>query len=141
MEETVGFALARAGAAHRGRAHALLAEIGLHPGQEFLLHVLWEHDGAYPSDLSQRLGVEPATVTKMLRRLEGSGVVRREPDPQDGRRVRVCLTDQGRALEEHTHAAWRRLEAETIAALNPDERATLRALLDKVRDGLCGRSC
>lgn len=42
---SVGAALARAGMAHRSRALELLAEIGLHPDQEFLLCELWADDG------------------------------------------------------------------------------------------------
>lgn len=140
IEETVGFALARAGMLHRARALGYLSEIGLHPGQEVLLFLLWERDGQSPGDLAARMQVEPATVTKMLRRLVRVGLVRREQDPDDGRRVRVRLTGAGRDLEQSARAAWRRLEADTVACLDEDERRTLRSLLLRVRDGLADRS-
>lgn len=141
MEDTVSFALARAGMAHRARAHQLLAEVGLHPGQEFLLRILWREGGATPGELAERLGVEPATVTKSLRRLESAGLVERGPDPDDGRRVRVTLTAAGRDLESRTREVWDQLEANTVAGLTHTQAETLRTLLAKVRDGLGGGRC
>ena len=39
LHDTVSYALARTGMAHRASAFALLADVGLHPGQEFLLQL------------------------------------------------------------------------------------------------------
>jgi len=47
-------------------------------------------------DLGRRLGIAPSTLTRNLARLEASGLVEREADPQDARSFRVALTAQGR---------------------------------------------
>jgi DNA-binding MarR family transcriptional regulator len=49
------------------------------------------------SDLGRRLGIAPSTLTRNLARLEASGLVEREADPEDGRSSRVALTRPGRA--------------------------------------------
>src|SRR5512147_2788137 len=48
-------------------------------------------------DLGRRLGIAPSTLTRNLSRLEGSGLVAREADPEDARSSRVALTRPGRA--------------------------------------------
>jgi DNA-binding MarR family transcriptional regulator len=47
-------------------------------------------------DLGRRLGIAPSTLTRNLARLEASGLVEREADPEDARSARVGLTAQGR---------------------------------------------
>lgn len=136
MRDSLSRDLARTGMAHRGRAQALLAELGLHPGQEFLLAQLFEQDGRSPGDLASCLNVESPTVSKAVRRLAEAGLVAREPDPHDGRRTRVVLTDEGRALRAPLAAVWDRLEAASTAGLDDGEVAQLRELLGRVRAGL-----
>ena len=99
VEETAGFALAKACRAHRANVGAALAGVGLHVGQEMVLLELWKEDGLRGGELAARLRVEPPTVTRMLQRLEGCGLVERRKDTGDARSFRVCLTEKGRALE------------------------------------------
>jgi len=47
------------------------------------------------SDLGKRLGIAPSTLTRNLARLEERDLIRKEPDPIDGRAQRVGLTDDG----------------------------------------------
>ena len=114
----------------------MLAEHGLHAGQEMVLVELWEDDGLRGGELAARLGVEPPTVTKMLRRLEKCGLVERSPDPSDARSFRVHLTDEGRALEGPVLRCWERVEEMTLAGLNKAERRSFRNLLIRVRSNL-----
>ena len=119
VKGTTGFALAKVCRAHRGNVGGMLAEFGLHVGQDMVLIELWQNDGLRGGELACRLGVEPPTVTKMLRRLEDSGLVERRPDPADARSFRVYLTDGGRALEDPVLGRWERAEERTFAALDP----------------------
>ena len=135
-EDSVGRALARAAMAHRGRAAELLAEIGLHPGQEFLLAALGDHGSCAVGELADHLGVEQPTVTKMLRRLEPTGVVERSQDPDDGRRTLVSLTDEGWTRLAAAQERWDRLDRITTARLDDADEAALVRLLDAVREAL-----
>jgi len=131
-----GFTLAKVCKAHRGNVGDLLAEHGLHVGQEMVLIELWENDGLRGGELAARLAVEPPTVTKMLRRLEGCGLVERRPDPSDARSFRVYLTDRGRALEGPVAGVWERSEELLLAGLSAKERRTFYGLLVRVRNNL-----
>ena len=46
--------------------------------------------------LGRRLGVTPSTLSRNVERLEGEGLIRRQPDPEDARSSRVSLTAKGR---------------------------------------------
>ena len=136
VKETTGFALAKVCKAHRRSVGEMLSEVGLHVGQEMVLVELWQADGLRGGELACRLGVEPPTVTKMLRRLEDCGLVERRPDPADARSFRVHLTEKGRGLEGPVLRCWERAEERTFAGLDPAERRELGRLLTKVRAGL-----
>ena len=130
-----GYALAKVCRAHRGNVGGMLAEFGLHVGQDMVLIELWQADGLRVGELACRLGVEPPTVTKMLRRLEGFGLVERRPDPADARSFRVYLTGAGRDLEGPVSGCFARAEEKTLAGLSPPERRELARLLAKMRAG------
>ncbi|HEV2093089.1 MAG TPA: MarR family transcriptional regulator [Rubrobacter sp.] len=133
VKETTGYALAKVCKVHRGNVGELLAELGLHVGQEMVLLELWEENGLRGGELAERLGVEPPTVTKMVRRLEGLGLVERRQDPSDARSFRVHLTNMGRSLEGPVARCWERVEEKTLAGMTPGERKTFHRLLTKVR--------
>ena len=136
VEETVGFALAKACRAHRTNVGAALAEVGLHVGQEMVLLELWREDGLKGGELAARLRVEPPTVTRMLQRLEGCGLVERRRDPDDARSFRVYLTRKGRDLEGPVAECWGRVEAQTFKGMSEEEKLLLRGLLARVRANL-----
>lgn len=131
--------LAAVGLLHRVRDEELLQEHGLHAGQEFLLQLLWEEDGLTPGELSQRRGIETATATVTAQRMEQAGLVRRLPDPEDRRLVRVWLTDAGAALRGPVTAAIERLSEESLAGLDEGEREQLVRLLARVHANLARR--
>jgi DNA-binding MarR family transcriptional regulator len=114
---------------HRARAAALLAPLGLHPGQEALLLELARTGPRIQAQLSEALGVEAPSVTLMARKLEASGHIRRTPAPADKRASVVELTDSGRALSDQVKALWCGLAEETVAGLPSETVAALPALL------------
>jgi len=136
VKETTSYALAKVCRAHRGKVGELLAEVGLHVGQEMVLIELWERDGLRGGELAERLGVEPPTITRMLRRLEKCGLVERRPDSTDARSLRVYLTGEGRSLEGPVARCWERVEEKAFAGMSVGERRNFHRLLAKVRANL-----
>ena len=135
-KETTGYTLAKVCRAHRANVGEHLAEVGLYVGQEMVLIELWREDGLRGGELAERLGIEPPTVTKMLRRLERCGLVTQRQDPEDARSFRVYLTDDGRSLEEPVARCWERAEEKSLAGMSAGERRTFYRLLSKVRANL-----
>jgi DNA-binding MarR family transcriptional regulator len=115
---------------HRARAAALLAPLGLHPGQEALLLELARTGPMIQAQLSEALGCEPPSVTLMTRKLEARGYIRRTPDPSDKRASIVELTASGRALVRRIKQLWRALAEETVTGLPPKTLAELPGILN-----------
>lgn len=136
MEETTGYLLAKVCRAHRASIGGRLAGVGLHVGQEMVLLELWREDGLKGGELANRLGVEPPTITRMLRRIENCGFVERHPDPADARSFRVYLTEKGRALEEPVARIWEEVEEKTLQGIDREEKMILRRLLAQIRENL-----
>ena len=77
----------------------LLGELGLTYPQYLVMMVLWEKDAQSVNTIAQRLYLETNTMTPLLKRMEAAGLVERQRDASDGRKVTVRLTEAGRALE------------------------------------------
>jgi DNA-binding MarR family transcriptional regulator len=82
-----------------------------------------------PGRLLTETLVGSGTMTHRLDRLEERGLVRRRPDPQDGRSVRVRLTARGRARVDAAFADLLDRERALLASLTPRQRTALAGLL------------
>ena len=134
--ESMDFLLAQICRLHHARAHTLLEELGLYRGQPPVLRALWEREGLAHSELAARLHVQPATITKMIKRMEKAGFVVRRSDPRDQRVSRVYLTDAGRAIQAEVRRVWRALEEETLDGFSLEERMSLRCFFLQMRENL-----
>jgi MarR family transcriptional regulator, organic hydroperoxide resistance regulator len=76
----------------------LLSQLGLTYPQYLVMLVLWERDGLGVGEIGERVCLDSGTLSPLLRRLEGAGLVQRRREASDERRVTVSLTAEGRAL-------------------------------------------
>ena len=136
IQDYIGFQVLQIHKAHRQRAEAALNKLGIHTGQEMILLQLWIEEGIPQSQLAASMEVEPPTATKMLQRMERTGLIERRTDPEDARVSRVYLTARGRALEQPVLNVWKQLEAQTVAGLSLTEQALLHRLLMQVLTNL-----
>jgi DNA-binding MarR family transcriptional regulator len=134
--DKLDFLLAQVCHLHHIRAHQLLEALGLYRGQPPVLFALWEQEGLTQTELSKRMKVTPATITKMLQRMERAGFIQRRPDAEDQRISRVHLTETGRRVQSQVEAAWQTIEAETFADFTLEERLLLRRFLLQLRENL-----
>ncbi|CAG5080193.1 Uncharacterized HTH-type transcriptional regulator yetL, Transcriptional regulator, MarR familly [Thermobacillus xylanilyticus] len=110
-----------------------LAPLELSLGRLCLLYALQRIGRpALPSELGDDLAVTRANISGLLRGLEKNGMVRREIDTVDRRRILVHLTPKG---AETLRKAWPIYE-EAIAGqfqpLTAEERSALLAILRKL---------
>lgn len=102
--------------------------------EEFSLLMLLLANGALPPKrLAQTLTLSAPHLTLMLDRLQARALLRREPNPRDGRSQHIVLTDSGRRLARDAAAAAQPMEREMIdRRLSPAEHAMLIELLGKL---------
>lgn len=101
-----------------------------------ILFVLWETDNIPISALSQRTGLAKTTLTSMLDRLERSGHIRREPDPDDRRTVRIRLTETAEALREKYERVSAMMSEVFYRGFSDDEILTFEKGLGKILENL-----
>jgi MarR family transcriptional regulator, organic hydroperoxide resistance regulator len=135
-DETMDFYLAQICHLHYIRVRQLLEALGLYRGQPGVLRVLWKQEGITQTEMAARLRNSPATITKMLQRMEKSGFISRKVDSVDQRVSRVYLTDAGRAIQNQVEKVWETMEAETFAGIKAEEKVKLRRFLLQMRSNL-----
>ena len=104
-------------------------EMGVSAGTWFSLALLAGEDGISQGELSQRFEVDPSRVTRLAKKLEREGLLRRERDPEDQRVVRMYLTEKGRDLVEDLYERRVRFERRIHGVLSLEEREELRRVL------------
>ncbi|MFL6080489.1 MAG: MarR family winged helix-turn-helix transcriptional regulator [Ornithinibacter sp.] len=98
LDRQVCFALAVASRTVISLYRPLLEPMGLTHPQYLVMLALWEDEPLRVSELADRLSLEPATLSPLLKRLEAGGLVTRRRDPCDERAVAITLTPAGRRL-------------------------------------------
>jgi len=112
------------------RADRNLADAGVSRAEFDLLSQLRRSpEPLRPGDLTRGVVGSPAATTKRLHRLGEAVFVVRSADPDDGRAVRVSLTDEGRALIDRVLPTQLAEEAGLLTALAPERQGELADLL------------
>jgi DNA-binding MarR family transcriptional regulator len=109
----------------------LLAPLDLTYPQYLVLLVLWEGDELTVSAIGERLFLDSATLTPLLKRLEAAGLLTRERAVEDERRVVIRLTRAGKALQ--AKASDVPYNVFCAAGMAKDQLAPLKAQLDALR--------
>jgi MarR family transcriptional regulator, organic hydroperoxide resistance regulator len=104
--------------------HKLLRELGVTYPQYLVLLVLWERDGLMVSEIGERLFLDSATLTPLLKRMEAAGLLQRARAKEDERQVIVSLTGHGRELKRRAAAVPDGVFCATECT--PDELASIR---------------
>jgi DNA-binding MarR family transcriptional regulator len=98
LERQVCFALSVAARTVVAVYRPVLEPLGLTHPQYLVMLALWQHGPLSVKELSRLLQLDPGTLSPLLKRLESSGLLRRERDARDQRNLALALTDKGTAL-------------------------------------------
>lgn len=98
LDDQLCFALYAASRAMTRLYRTVLTELDLTYPQYLVLLLLWERDDVTVSALGDRLMLDSGTLSPLLTRLEGAGLVVRRRSERDHRAVHVALTEDGLAL-------------------------------------------
>ena len=135
-ENSLGRTLAYVCRIHHARLHALLESLGLYRGQTPLLFALWRQDGQTHSELAHRQHVKPATISRMIQRMEKNGFVERRPDADDQRVSRVFLTTHGREIRTSVQEVFAQIETEMLKGFTKEECEFLSDLLLRINQNM-----
>lgn len=113
----------------RLRSEDGLAGVGLRPRHLVALTVLRDHEGVTQQALASSLQMDRSNLVGLLNELEDEGLVARRRSPQDRRCHVVTLTPAGGGRLREAEAALTAAEDDVLAALEPEQRQALYALL------------
>jgi DNA-binding MarR family transcriptional regulator len=103
---------------------------------EALVLLYFSRRGALPlGKMGKRLMIHQASVTNIINRLEGQGLVRRVPHPTDGRATLAEITDEGRRLAQLATKAVNAVDF-GLVSLSDKDLAQLTAIIRRLRVGV-----
>jgi len=100
-----------------------------------VLATLWQQGPPYhlsPTELCKSAMLSSGAMTNRLDRLEGSGLVARQPDPDDRRGLIIELTPKGKSLVDQAISVRLEEANEAVSSLDDSERQELIRLLRKL---------
>ncbi|MGH8145521.1 MAG: MarR family winged helix-turn-helix transcriptional regulator [Rhodanobacteraceae bacterium] len=104
--------------------------------QFLALKLLGHEDPMTPVELARALHYNPGALTRLLDKLEQRGYLKRVPDPDDRRALRLELTVQGKALRKRVIGYCDAVAGQTFASTTARERELLHGALARAVDGL-----
>ena len=112
----------------------LLAELGLTYPQYLAMLALWERERLTIGQLCELLSLDTGTVSPLVKRLEGAGLVTRSRSGEDERTVYVRLTPEGKALKKRARSIPGTIASCAVPSKGQYEslRATLGDLLERL---------
>lgn len=116
----------------RNKKNELLAEFGLHAGQDIFLYHLSKDDGQTVSSLAKNMCIEHATIANTITRMEANGFIKKVKDDSDKRVSRIFLKQKGKDAMKQVREVWRALETQTSEELTTQERIQLLRFLQQV---------
>ena len=86
------------------------------------------------SALGEAIGVDQPRASRLVQQGVQRGLVQREADPDDARRTRIALTDEGRRIARGMRGERREALSKALESFTEDEKSELARLLDKLAD-------
>ena len=130
LENQVCFALTIAARNVVALYRPVLAPMGLTHPQYLVMLALWQYAPVSVKELATLLELDSATLSPLLKRLEAAGLVRRERNPDDERRLMVTLTPAGREMQEKARDIPERMMR--LLGMDPEELRHLNAVLSRL---------
>jgi DNA-binding MarR family transcriptional regulator len=134
LARSLGYALVRTFRTVNRASGRALQPHSLSAEQAHILLVLWFEGPMKIGELQRVLALSSGTLSGALERMEKAGLVRRTPDPEDGRAWRVEAAPFDARKRRAIECTLEAMEERTFGCLTARERAELMRLLTKVAE-------
>jgi len=132
-EDCVIFLLAKAYQKAHGNFKKRLITYGLTPIQHLILEALWLEDGQSAGDIGKKLVLDGATLSGVLDRLAAGDWIKKEPDPDDKRIIRIYLTQKVKGLRPRLSEERNQANEEIMRKFSLEEKVLLKRLLRDIQ--------
>ena len=132
LEEYVGHLLRKASQRSSEVFQRIMSEFEVTPTQFAALVKLSDEGEVSQNVLGRLTAMDPATILGVVSRLRRRNLVMSRLDPNDGRRILLCLTNDGRRLVSDMRAVAGAVTTEALSPLTKAEAKTFLRLLQKL---------
>ena len=137
-EDTVGFLLWDANRAMNREFSDRIARHGVTLGLWPFLRALWETDGLTQRELSEKVRMKGPTTVAALNKLEDKGLVRRQSNKNDARKINVFLTPEGRKIYRKVIPEVETVNRQVLSELTDKEQAAFKDMIRRMRNSVTG---
>jgi len=123
------FLLAKAYQAAHGMFKQRLQPFGLTNLQHLVLEGLWFQEGMTAAELGKLLILDKATLSGVLDRMVESDWIRKEPDPEDRRLIRLYPSAKAESQKSELIDLRIRANADLLNGFRPEEQVLFKRLL------------
>ncbi len=120
----------------RFEAELAKSDTGLTAGAARTLFYVWTNPGLRQAALAEKMYVEPMTLVGYLDNLEKAGLIRRCPDPKDGRAKVIELLPQADSVLEVINTALLTVRTSALNAIPAERQRDLEDMLQMMMSGL-----
>jgi len=133
-EETVDYHIKTAWHAIARMYNQQAAKVDLTMSMGFVLLNINSEKGTPATKIAPLMGLEARSLTRLLKTMEENGLIYREPDPEDKRSVRICLTEKGKKKKEKSREVVVKFN-DVVRAHVPDAKLqVLFGVLDQISE-------
>jgi MarR family transcriptional regulator, transcriptional regulator for hemolysin len=112
---------------------AFASQVGISAQRlQLLMRLRWQGETSH-SDLRQALGIDAASITRLVKEFEADGLVARRVDPDNNRYTLAALTPTGERLAGELERAHRAYQHRLLDGISAEHRQTVMDLLQRVR--------
>lgn len=112
--------------------HFLYHRRGDKRGQRRILGILLEEGEMTQKELQDRLGIQPGSMSEIVAKIEGKGLIFRMKDEMDRRKIKLTITEKGRHFYEEKMKERMEEERRLFDALSTEQQEELQFLLTKL---------
>lgn len=132
LKRYLGYALSKTAVRLKAMVAKRLNSFEIIPVQNGIMRLLEETGPMNQASIGETMGIDKATMVKLIDGLESLKYIKRTPSSEDRRAKFVSLTEKGTKVLVKTSKEVSEAELEFLAPLNESERKTFTSLLDKI---------
>ncbi len=116
--------------------HKLTMDFPLYPGQLHILEFVKTHKGCTQAEVAEHLMITPASVALSTKRMEKTGLLEKQLDPNNLRCKRLYITDEGERLSLHCRKTFNEIDAVMMKDFSEDELEKLNQYIHRFLQNL-----
>ena len=117
---------------HRSILEQRLNKTGVYRSQHQILTTLAEHSNASQKEIAEYLNVTAATIAVSVKKLEKGGYITRIVDQEDNRYNKLCLTEEGLDVVEHSRQFFKNVENQMFLGFTEEEFQVMEGYLERI---------